>query len=172
MTGAQAWDRIWAPHRQHYLDNEAGQFDDKTCPFCLATTLSDIDGLVVHRGELAYVIMNKFPYASGHIMVCTMRHVSLFDQLTESETQEVGRLTQQAMRVLRAVSGCSGFNIGMNQGSVAGAGVADHLHQHVVPRWAGDSNFMPIVAGTRVMPALIEQTRQLLSEGWLQHAAG
>ena len=93
----------------------------------------------------------------------------MYDELTDTETAEISQLTQQAMATLRQVSGCEGFNIGMNQGTVAGAGIAGHLHQHIVPRWANDSNFMPIVAGTRVMPELIEETRKLLSESWLAH---
>lgn len=167
MSGADAWDRIWAPHRKEYINTEAGQFTDETCPFCRALTTDD--ALVVYRGTSAYVVMNKYPYASGHVLVCTHRHVALYDDLSDAEAAEVSHLTQQAMRVLRAVSRCSGFNIGMNQGSVAGAGVAGHLHQHVVPRWAGDSNFMPIVAGTRVMPELIAETRDALSEAWRHH---
>ena len=166
MSGADGWDRIWAPHRKQYLVDEAGSFTDASCPFCLALTASDHDGLIVYRGRHAYVIMNKYPYASGHVMVCTNRHVALYDQLDAEEMAEVAQLTQQTMRVLRNTARCTGCNIGMNQGSSAGAGVAGHLHQHVVPRWAGDSNFMPIVAGTRVMPELIEQTRDLLSAAW------
>ena len=99
-------------------------------------------------------------------MVCTNRHVPLYDELTPEEVTQIGELTAQAMRTLRAVSNAAGFNIGLNQGNVAGAGIADHLHQHIVPRWAGDLNFMPIVGGTKVLPELIEQTRQLLSESW------
>lgn len=169
MAGADAWDRIWAPHRKSYLESEAGTFTDEACPFCEAPKDDDARGLIVARGDMAYVVMNKYPYASGHVLVCTYRHVAGYDELSRGESDEVAALTQQAMRVLRAVSRCAGFNIGMNQGAAAGAGIAGHLHQHVVPRWAGDSNFMPIVGGTRVMPALIEDTRQLLSEAWRAH---
>ena len=167
MSGADGWQRIWAPHRKEYLASEAGNYTDDTCPFCLCQDVDDAQGLIVHRGTNAFVVMNKYPYASGHLMVCTNRHVSMYDQLESHETAEVSELTQKAMATLRTVSHCQGFNIGMNQGTVAGAGVAGHLHQHIVPRWANDSNFMPIVAGTRVMPELIEQTRALLSEAWL-----
>ena len=167
MSGADSWQRIWAPHRKQYLVSEAGNYTEATCPFCLAQDVDDETGLVVRRGEYSFVVMNKYPYASGHIMVCTNRHVSMYDELTEAETVEISNLTQEAMATLRHVSGCEGFNIGMNQGTVAGAGVAGHLHQHIVPRWANDSNFMPIVAGTRVMPELIQETRKLLSESWL-----
>jgi ATP adenylyltransferase len=169
MSGADAWDRIWAPHRKEYIDSQAGHFTEDTCPFCRAQSDHPESDLVVHRGVTAYVIMNKYPYASGHLMVCTNRHVALYDELSSAETAEVALLTQTAMRVLRTVSRCTGYNIGMNQGAVAGAGVAGHLHQHVVPRWAGDSNFMPIVGGTRVMPTLIADTRDLLSEAWRAH---
>ena len=159
MSGADAWDRIWAPHRKEYLEREAGGFTAETCPFCLALDSGTEPSLVVTRAPHAYVVLNKYPYASGHLLVCTNRHVALYEELTSAEVADVATLTQQAMRVLRSVSKCQGFNVGMNQGSVAGAGVAGHLHQHIVPRWAGDSNFMPIVASTRVMPQLLEDTR-------------
>ncbi|CAB4334184.1 MAG: HIT domain-containing protein [Actinobacteria bacterium] len=167
MSGSDNWDHIWAPHRKIYLTDEAGNFDENSCPFCLSPLATDEDTMVVVRGITSFVIMNKYPYSSGHVMVCTNRHVSLYDELTMEEISEIGELTAKSMRIIRKVSGCAGFNIGMNQGAVAGAGVAGHLHQHIVPRWSGDSNFMPIVAGTRVMPELIEQTRVLLSESWL-----
>ncbi len=167
MSGADEWQRLWAPHRKEYLTSEAGNFTDETCPFCRCQEVQDDEGLIIRRGALAFAVMNKYPYASGHLMICTNRHVSMYDELTVAETAEIAILTQQAMATLRTISHCQGFNIGMNQGTVAGAGVADHLHQHVVPRWANDSNFMPIVGGTRVMPELIEHTRELLSEAWL-----
>jgi ATP adenylyltransferase len=164
--GPNAWDRLWAPHRKEYLVDEAGKFDVASCPFCNAQDVSDNDGLVVVRRSAAFVVMNKYPYNSGHLLVCTNRHVSMYDELTSEEQTQVGELTSQAMRTLRVVSNAAGFNIGMNQGNVAGAGVPDHIHQHIVPRWAGDINFMPIVGGTKVLPELIEQTRLLLSEIW------
>jgi ATP adenylyltransferase len=164
--GPHAWDRLWAPHRKQYLADEAGNFDDKTCPFCIAQEVSDEQGLVIIRRTHTFAVMNKYPYNSGHLLICTNRHVALYDQMTPEETQEMAELTAQAMRTLREVAKADGFNIGLNQGNVAGAGVADHIHQHVVPRWAGDINFMPIVGGTKVLPELIEQTRLLLSENW------
>ncbi|NBU31891.1 MAG: HIT domain-containing protein [Actinobacteria bacterium] len=163
-NGIEQWDRIWTPHRREYLKQLAGQFDDESCPFCRALT-SDTE-LVVIRSQTSYVVLNKYPYNSGHLLVCTNRHVATYDLLTEAESADVTGLTQQAMRTLQSVSGCTGFNIGMNQGKVAGAGVQDHFHQHVVPRWANDSNFMPIVAGTKVISELLEQTRDLLIERW------
>ena len=166
QTGIEQWERIWTPHRKEYLTVLAGQFDEDSCPFCRA--IASEPELVVVRREHAYVVLNKFPYNSGHLLICTNRHVATYDLLTDAEATDIQKLTQQGMQTLTKVSGCSGFNIGMNQGRVAGAGVQDHFHQHVVPRWANDSNFMPIVAGTKVISELLEQTRDLLVENW-QH---
>ena len=121
---------------------------------------------MVHRGEQAYVVLNLYPYSPGHLLVCPYRHVASYDEITGAETDEIARLTQHAMRVVRSVSGAHGFNIGMNQGHIAGAGIAAHLHQHVVPRWAGDQNFMPIIGKTKTLPQLMSETRRLLSEAW------
>lgn len=146
-----------------YLNKE----DDRSgCPFCVAPQRSDDDGLIVARGETAYVVLNLFPYNSGHLMVCPFRHIATYDQATPDEVAEIGSLTQIAMRVLTTAIGCDGFNIGMNQGEVAGAGIQDHLHQHVVPRWTNDSNFFPIIAKTKAMPRLLGEMRELLSQQW------
>ena len=161
------FDRLWTPHRMAYIlgdkpTDEAGH----DCPFCSAPTRSDAEGLIVHRGEHCYVVMNLFPYNPGHVLVCPYRHVSLYVDLTDDETEEFGRFTKQAMRALDAASAPHGYNIGMNQGAVAGAGVAAHLHQHVVPRWSGDSNFLPIVGQTKALPVLLEDTRQRIVAAW------
>ena len=111
-------------------------------------------------------MLNLYPYSPGHLMVCPLRHVADYTELTSEETDEIARLTQRAMRVIRAVSGAHGFNVGMNQGAVAGAGIAAHLHQHIVPRWAGDQNFMPIIGRTRTLPQLMADTRRLLADAW------
>jgi ATP adenylyltransferase len=111
-------------------------------------------------------VLNLFPYNSGHLMAVPYRHVADYTDLTDAEVADLARLTQTAMRVIREVAGAQGFNIGMNQGQVAGAGIAAHLHQHVVPRWGGDTNFLPIVAQTRVLPQLLSETRQLLADAW------
>ncbi|HZP14878.1 MAG TPA: HIT domain-containing protein, partial [Nocardioides sp.] len=148
------------PERMAYI--KRGDADDG-CPFCKIPEMSDEDGLIVTRATTAYVVLNLYPYNSGHLMAVPFRHVADYPELTVEETDEVGRLTQTAMRVLREVSGAQGFNIGMNQGVVAGAGIAAHLHQHVVPRWGGDTNFMPVVARTKVLPQLLRETRQLLA---------
>ncbi len=161
------FERLWTPHRMAYIlgdkpTDEAGN----GCPFCAAPAKDDAEGLVVHRGEHCYVVMNLFPYNPGHVLVCPYRHVSLYVDLTDEETAEFTALTKQAVRALEASSAPHGFNLGMNQGAVAGAGVAAHLHQHVVPRWSGDSNFLPIVAQTKALPVLLEETRSRLVAAW------
>lgn len=160
--------RLWTPHRMVYIAGSHKPRDASAaeCPFCRAPRQSDEDGLLVHRGREAYVVMNLFPYSPGHIMVCPYRHVADYPELTPAETTEVAELTQHAMRALRRASNPHGFNLGMNQGAVAGAGIAAHVHQHVVPRWGGDTNFLPIVARTRAMPELIEDARRRLVEAW------
>jgi ATP adenylyltransferase len=157
------WQRIWMPERMAYIKGEG---KDDGCPFCLIPSMTDEDGLVVARGEDVYVVLNLYPYNAGHLMVCPYRHVSDYVRLTGDETAEVAALTQSAIRVLTAVSAPHGFNLGMNQGAVAGAGIAAHLHQHVVPRWGGDSNFLPIVARSRALPELLGDTRERLAEAW------
>ncbi len=157
------WQRIWMPERLAYIQGEGKA---EGCPFCVVPQLPDDDALIVARGETAYVVLNLYPYNSGHLMVVPFRHVADYPELSAAETAEVADLTQTAMRVLRSVSGAQGFNLGMNQGIVAGAGIAAHLHQHVVPRWGGDTNFMPVIARTKVLPQLLRDTRQLLSDSW------
>ncbi|ADD42083.1 HIT family protein [Stackebrandtia nassauensis] len=163
-------ERLWTPHRMAYIKGEGkptGTDEDPVgCPFCEMPKLGDEEGLIVARGALAFCVLNLYPYNSGHLMVCPYRHVADYTDLDDAEVAEVGAMTQQAMRVIRSVSGAHGFNIGLNQGRVAGAGIAGHLHQHVVPRWGGDGNFMPIIARTRVLPELLTDTRDLLSGAW------
>jgi len=162
-------EHLWTPYRMAYIRGENTPADDspEQCPFCAAPTGSDEESLIVARGSTAYVVLNLYPYNAGHVMVCPFRHVASYDVLTPEEVDEVATLTQQTMRVLRVTSAPHGFNIGMNQGSVGGAGIAAHLHQHVVPRWGGDTNFMPVIASTKVMPQLLADTRRLLAEAWL-----
>lgn len=157
------WQRLWMPERMAYIKGE-GKSDG--CAFCTIPTMTDEDGLIVHRGTTAYVVLNLYPYNAGHLMSVPFRHVADYPELDVAEMTEVAELTRTAMLVLRLVSNAQGFNIGMNQGSVAGAGIAEHLHQHVVPRWGGDTNFMPVVARTKVLPALLRDTRQLLADAW------
>ena len=157
--------RLWTPHRMAYI--QAGPEPlREVCPFCAAPGMSDSDALIVHRGATAYVLLNLFPYNSGHLLVCPYRHIATYDEATAEEVAEIGALTQRAMRVLTRVSHCDGFNIGMNQGSVAGAGIDAHLHQHVVPRWAADANFFPIIGGTKALPVLLGDTWRSLHDAW------
>jgi ATP adenylyltransferase len=159
------WQRIWMPERLAYIQGE-GKGDG--CPFCRLVELSDTDALIVARGQLVYAVLNLYPYNSGHLMVVPYRHVASFLELSAEETEEFGEYTKTCIRVLSdpAVAGAQGFNVGMNLGGVAGAGIAAHLHQHVVPRWGGDANFMPIVARTKVLPQLLSDTRALLADAW------
>ena len=170
MTEAQdgagvpdGWQRLWMPERMAYIRGE-GKGDD--CAFCRIASMDDIEGLVVARGDHVYAVLNLYPYNAGHVMVVPYRHVSSYLDLTDDETAELASFTKSAMRALVAASGAQGFNLGLNQGSVAGAGIAAHLHQHVVPRWGGDANFMPIIARTKVLPQLLSDTRQLLADAW------
>ncbi len=161
-------DRLWTPHRMAYIRGENKPVDGSAgeCPFCRVPSLADDEGLVVHRGETAYAVLNLYPYAPGHLMVCPYRHIADYTETTEAESDEVAALTKRAMTVIRSVSGAEGFNIGMNQGHIAGAGIAAHLHQHVVPRWPGDQNFMPIIGRTKTLPELLSDTRELLAGAW------
>jgi ATP adenylyltransferase len=166
---ADGFQRLWTPHRMAYLAGEDKPADAEAgpqCPFCRAPGRDDVEGLIVRRGVHCYVVMNLYPYNTGHVMVCPYRHVALYPDLSVDETAEVAELTKAAMRVLTEVSGCQGFNLGMNQGPVAGAGIAGHLHQHVVPRWGGDSNFLPIIGRTKALPELLADTRARLAAAW------
>jgi ATP adenylyltransferase len=136
------------------------------CPFCRAARGEGQADLVVTRGAEVYAVLNLYPYNPGHLLICPYRHVADYTDLTAAETAELAAFTQAAMRVIRQVSNAHGFNIGMNQGGVAGAGIAAHLHQHVVPRWGGDTNFMPVVGRTKVLPQLLTDTRDLLAKAW------
>jgi len=154
--------RLWMPHRLAYIKGEGKPVGDE-CPFDQIPKLSDTDGLIVARGTLVYAVLNLYPYNAGHLMVVPYRHVADYTDLDPDETAELATFTKHAMTVLRDASGAHGFNIGMNMGQVAGAGIAAHLHQHVVPRWGGDSNYLPVVGRTKVLPELLSDTRVILA---------
>ena len=158
--------RLWTPHRTAYVSGGQKDYTEKTCPFCTAPSRSDEESLIVHRGEHAFVILNLYPYNPGHLLVCPYRHIPFYDDATEAETLEIAQLTQLAMKVLREVSHNDGFNIGINQGKVGGAGIADHLHQHILPRWSGDTNFLPIIAHTKTMSRTLDDMRSAIAEGF------
>ena len=162
-----AFQRLWTPHRLVYIQTGTQPSDDQ-CPFCIAPTLTDEQGLIVHRGETCFVLLNLYPYNSGHILVVPYRHIPNYTDANEAEVAEYGALTQKAMKVLSSVGGAHGFNIGMNQGAVAGAGIAAHLHQHIVPRWRNDANFFPIIAQTKALPRLLGEVRDEIANAWSQ----
>ena len=164
------WARLWAPHRMAYLAGENRPKDGNgvACPFCEIPSRTDSEALVVARGALVYAVLNLYPYNPGHLLICTYRHVADLTELTVSERDELSKFTSRAMRALRQASNPPGFNLGMNQGAVSGAGVADHIHQHVIPRWNGDANFMPLIGHTKVLPKLLSETRAELASAWLE----
>ncbi len=156
---------LWAPWRMEYIAQAA---EESGCVFCLAAGAGDEDGLVVHRGERAFVLLNKFPYSSGHLMAASYRHVGEFADLEDDEVLELHRLAERGMAALAEVYAPQGYNLGWNLGRIAGAGILDHVHLHVVPRWAGDTNFMPVLADVKVIPEHIAETRRRLADAWPQ----
>jgi ATP adenylyltransferase len=160
--------RLWTPHRMVYVGghNKPPDATSAHCPFCTLPASDDEHALIVARGETCFAILNLYPYNPGHLMVVPYRHVSAYIDLTPEETIEVAQVTQTAIRVLTATMHPRGFNLGMNQGAVAGAGIAAHLHQHVVPRWEGDANFLPIIGRTKAVPQLLGDTHAMLSAAW------
>lgn len=158
-------ERLWLPYRMAYVRGEGNDVDDG-CPFCAIAEGSRQSELVVHRGDTCFVVLNLYPYNPGHLMVVPDRHVADYTDLTDVETREVATLTQQALRTVRATSNPHGFNVGLNLGGVSGGSVSQHLHQHVVPRWTGDANFMTVLGRTKTLPQLLEDTRDLLADAW------
>ena len=159
--------RLWTPHRMAYIASEARtDTAEGGCPFDRIPMLDDRDGLIVTRAKLTYAVLNLHPYNPGHLMVVPYRHVAELEDLTEAEANELMAVTQQAVRAIRAASRPQGFNVGLNLGGVAGGSLSAHLHQHVVPRWAGDSNFITVLADTKILPQLLSDTRDLLAELW------
>jgi ATP adenylyltransferase len=155
--------QLWAPWRLEYV----GSADEQEgCIFCLANEGDDEERLVVHRGRRGFVLLNRFPYASGHLMVAPIRHVGEITDLEDDEVLELHRLAGQGLGALAETYGPQGFNLGWNLGRIAGAGVTDHVHLHVVPRWAGDTNFMPVLADVKVLPEHLADSRRKLAEAW------
>jgi ATP adenylyltransferase len=162
--GFEGFDRLWTPHRMAYV--APAQPTDQGCPFCAMEDQPAEESLVVHRGETCFAVLNLHPYNPGHMMVLPHRHVAELEDLTTAELTELMTATQQAVRALREVSGPHAFNVGLNLGGVAGGSLSQHLHQHVVPRWSGDANFITVLGGTKTLPQLLADTRALLSEAW------
>ncbi|MQA76041.1 MAG: HIT domain-containing protein [Solirubrobacterales bacterium] len=156
--------RIWAPWRLSYVKDAARGSADE-CIFCVKPEAEDDESnLIVHRGERCFVILNLFPYTNGHMMVAPYAHLATLPELEPESVAELMALAQRGMRALERVYAPHGYNVGFNQGRVAGAGVEHHIHMHVVPRWGGDTNFMPVLADTRVMPQSLEDSYAALSD--------
>jgi ATP adenylyltransferase len=154
--------RIWAPWRLKYVKG-AKDDADGACIFCAKPAAGDDEAnLIVHRGERCFVILNKFPYTNGHLMVAPFEHLGTIQELDPETTAEMMALAQQGIAALEGQYAPQGYNVGFNQGRVAGAGVEHHIHMHVVPRWGGDTNFMPVLADTRVMPQSLEESYETL----------
>jgi ATP adenylyltransferase len=160
--------RLWTPYRMTYLAEAPLNRDNgtSTTPFTDIPQLPDEDGLVVARGKLIYAVLNLYPYNPGHLMLVPYRRVSELEDLTDAESAELMAFMQKAIRVIKNVSRPHGFNVGLNLGTSAGGSLAEHLHVHVVPRWSGDANFITIVGGSKVIPQLLRETRQLLATEW------
>jgi ATP adenylyltransferase len=156
-------ERLWAPWRLEYIQ---GADEQEGCFLCRARDGDDETGLVVHRGKRAFVVLNKYPYAAGHLMVAPNRHEGEFGELDADEALEVHRLAAAGLAALAETARPQGFNLGWNLGRVAGAGLVDHVHLHVVPRWAGDTNFMPVLADVKVLPEHLAETRRKLAAAW------
>jgi len=156
-------ERLWAPWRLEYVQSAD---EAEGCFLCRAAEAGAGDELVVHRGERAFVVLNKFPYASGHLLVAPYRHGVAFEELSQDDALEIHRLAGAGLAALRETYAPEGFNLGWNVGRIAGAGVPDHVHLHVVPRWAGDTNFMPVLADVKVIPEHLAATRERLAAAW------
>ena len=159
--------QLWAPWRLEYVQSTVeGAPARNGCFLCAASTEPDAAALVVHRGSAALVLLNRYPYASGHLLVAPRRHVGAFGDLTDAEALEIHRLATAGMAALASVFGPEGYNLGWNIGRVAGAGLPGHAHLHVVPRWNGDHNFMPVLADVKVLPEHLDLTRSKLAAAW------
>ncbi|HSI93787.1 MAG TPA: HIT domain-containing protein [Jiangellaceae bacterium] len=161
-------ERLWTPYRMAYIKGDAGTGRDDAdgCPLCRIPAMDDAEGLVVARGEAVYAVLNLHPYNPGHLMVVTYRHVGDLESLSAAEAAELTAMTTDAVRAIKVASQPHGFNIGLNLGGIAGGSLSDHLHQHVVPRWGGDANFMMVLGATKIMPQLLRETRELLATHW------
>lgn len=160
--------RLWTPHRMSYITEAPGSSNNSSEPFSDIPKMSDEDGLVVARGEEVYAVLNLYPYNPGHTMIVPYRRVAALEDLTRAESDELMEFTQHAIRTIKKVSKPHGFNVGLNLGAAAGGSLAEHLHQHIVPRWGGDANFITVVGGAKVMPQLLRDTRALLASAWTE----
>jgi ATP adenylyltransferase len=160
---------LWSPWRMEYIENNN---KDEGCVFCMAQAQEDsAENLIAQRGERAYVILNRYPYTSGHLMVVPFDHKATLEELDPLTRAEMMELTTLCMTVLRNVYNPQAFNMGANIGEAAGAGVKEHVHIHVVPRWQGDTNFISTLGETRVLPELLEDTYERVKKGFQEVSA-
>ncbi|MFT3715312.1 MAG: HIT domain-containing protein [Gordonia sp. (in: high G+C Gram-positive bacteria)] len=173
MAGTDQLQRLWTPHRMSYITDseppkQAADGEELTGhPFLDIPKMSDEDGLIVARGETVYAVLNLYPYNPGHTMIVPYRQVADLEALTPDESAELMAFTQKMLRTIKAVSNPDAFNVGLNLGPAAGGSLSEHLHQHIVPRWTGDANFITVVGGTKVIPQLLSDTRTLLADAWV-----
>ena len=167
-VGESPLELLWAPYRLSYVTETPSEPGEGMTgePFLDIPRMSDEDGLVIARGRHVYVVLNLYPYNPGHSMVVPYRKVADLENLDADESRELMAYTQHLIRVVKAVSNPHSFNVGLNLGKGAGGSLSEHLHQHIVPRWIGDANFMTITGGTKVLPQLLRETRSLLSAAW------
>jgi len=161
---------LWNPWRFEYVKSAIKP--QKTCIFCTLPKRDDQEALILYRGEHAYIALNAYPYSSGHLMVIPYRHVKSIEDLEVSELSELTNLIVKSIRVLRRAFNPDGFNIGMNIGRAAGAGVEDHVHVHIVPRWFGDANFMAIISSTKTLPLSLDEAYRILRRSWKELYSG
>jgi ATP adenylyltransferase len=160
-------EQLWAPWRLEYVAGASGEQKDDRCIFCVKQEDGDDDrALIVHRGERCFVLLNLYPYSNGHLMVAPYRHVAAPADLDTEERAEMWQLLADSISALDEAIGPHGYNSGLNLGRVAGAGVEGHIHLHVVPRWNGDTNFMPVLADVRVMPEHLSRTLERVRAAW------
>ncbi|MDO4911593.1 MAG: HIT domain-containing protein [Corynebacterium sp.] len=159
--------RLWAPYRMNYIAKGAQTEKGPGDPFLRVPTMSDREGLIVVRAEHSYVVLNLYPYNPGHLLVVPFRKVANLEDLSFEESTEIMKLAQESIRVIKHVSQPHAFNVGFNLGKPSGGSVGDHLHMHIVPRWSGDANFMTVIDGVKVLPQKLQDTRELLAQGWI-----
>ncbi|HEV3474237.1 MAG TPA: HIT domain-containing protein [Actinomycetota bacterium] len=163
MTGGL--ERLWAPWRMEYIGSASSE-EEQGCIFCELPAKDDDEATyILARQEHSFAILNKFPYNSGHLMVAPFRHVGNLEELKDDESLDMQKLLGRCVQALKEAMEPNGFNVGMNLGQVAGAGIPDHIHWHVVPRWSGDTNFMPLIGETKVLPELLRETYEKMRPG-------
>lgn len=157
-------EHLWAPWRMAYIE---GNSEEQGCIFCNRLKQDDdFDALILGRGKRSFLMLNRYPYTNGHMMAVPVAHVASLEQLSDADQAELMQMTSRAVSILRAAYEPDGFNVGVNIGEAAGAGIVDHVHVHIVPRWNGDTNFMAATASTRVLPESLEESYRRLKQAW------